>query len=781
MSKNILVSTLGASWEIIPETVGAFLYDSENPEMDFYGKNTAAVKEFRERAKSVLGNGSIDELWLLSTEQGNLQVFLSNINEWIKNYLPAKNLVLRVFKLNAVEDITSIDSVEKFHSLALQVLFYSKIYAGGGKRIVSLACGRKTMSADIQDAAYCFGCDMMMHVVAAESKIRVSLDTKCCLTEDEAGNILPVALNQFPASDLFDDLFTEESKREVVNFMDPLVTGQKSAQELLKKVQEKREAAKHFYSAYFSSQQYSYDTFPILYTLSKEGRKALESFVVGVDPAKKESELKMLTELPKADLHFHLGGSLSVEEMIEVAACVELKVKRLEALLPRFAAAALQGPEKGTSWKSWRHKVAETGAIEILYNQLSDQSSEYLCNILESFVAPAYILQFKDCPERLDEILYGPERNDCDLREEKSFVRISTEKKDAEGKIIPDERNLTPYESLGDLQGTSLLRHRETIQKTMEILFRNARKNNLKYIEIRCSPINYQCSPLRIGDDVICNDLDSTSVVREILLAMDSAKNAEDRVDSSMVFIASRHGKSSDTIEQKIQSAVDLYKELLSDSEIGELFGRYFRGFDLAGDESANSPEKMRNAFKDILRDCLSITIHAGETMPVNNIWEAVYSLNAERVGHALKLKDDTGPLLAKFRDRRIGVELCPSSNYQIVGFEDNYYPGQTIDGESMAHPKFQYPLKKYMEEHIRVCVNTDDPGISRTNISNEILRAARLSRGGLSLWQVFSLLYNSFDLAFLPYTEKLDLLSRMNMCVRDWLDKNISRIEQAT
>ena len=170
MPKNILISTLGASWEIIPETVGAFFYEEGG--MDFYGNvPEETVQGFRESARKVLQGQPIDELWLISTDQEkdpknprsmSLSEMREHIAEWCNSYAPASKLAVRIFVLKGVKDIDSKESVDKFHNLALQVLFTSKLYANGGKRIVSLACGRKTMSADIQDAAYCFGCDMMM-------------------------------------------------------------------------------------------------------------------------------------------------------------------------------------------------------------------------------------------------------------------------------------------------------------------------------------------------------------------------------------------------------------------------------------------------------------------------------------------------------------------------------------------------------------------------------------------------------------------------------------------
>lgn len=67
----------------------------------------------------------------------------------------------------------------------------------------------------------------------------------------------------------------------------------------------------------------------------------------------------------------------------------------------------------------------------------------------------------------------------------------------------------------------------------------------------------------------------------------------------------------------------------------------YFKGFDLAGDESQGKPEEFRQAFLRIMNYCPNITIHAGETANSDSIWQAIYHLNAERIGHGLSLEND--------------------------------------------------------------------------------------------------------------------------------------------
>jgi len=163
-------------------------------------------------------------------------------------------------------------------------------------------------------------------------------------------------------------------------------------------------------------------------------------------------------------------------------------------------------------------------------------------------------------------------------------------------------------------------------------------------------------------------------------------------------------------------------------------------GFDLAGNEGAGSAGRMRKAFMPMMEKCMHFTIHAGEIQDVGSIWEAVYHLNAERIGHGLTLRDNPG-LLKRFRDRSIALEMCPSSNFQIVGFRDNYLPA------SQGRPV--YPLKEYLEKGLRATVNTDNPGISRTDFSRELHRAARLTPGGLSIWDVLLLIRNGFKAGF--------------------------------
>src|SRR6201996_1368130 len=113
--------------------------------------------------------------------------------------------------------------------------------------------------------------------------------------------------------------------------------------------------------------------------------------------------------------------------------------------------------------------------------------------------------------------------------------------------------------------------------------------------------------------------------------------------------------------------------------EIAELAVRHrdegVVGFDIAGAEAGWPPSRHLDAFEYLRRENFHITIHAGEGFGLPSIWEAVQYCGTERLGHGVRLSDDIGisaggevrlgRLASYVRDRRIPLEMCPSSNVQ--------------------------------------------------------------------------------------------------------------------
>src|ERR1700729_1267941 len=112
--------------------------------------------------------------------------------------------------------------------------------------------------------------------------------------------------------------------------------------------------------------------------------------------------------------------------------------------------------------------------------------------------------------------------------------------------------------------------------------------------------------------------------------------------------------------------------------EIAELAVRHrdagVVGFDIAGAEAGFPPSRHLDAFQYVARENFHITIHAGEGFGLPSIWEAVQWCGADRLGHGVRIVDDivqgpAGPVLGRLsqyvRDKRIPLEMCPSSNVQ--------------------------------------------------------------------------------------------------------------------
>jgi adenosine deaminase len=173
-------------------------------------------------------------------------------------------------------------------------------------------------------------------------------------------------------------------------------------------------------------------------------------------------------------------------------------------------------------------------------------------------------------------------------------------------------------------------------------------------------------------------------------------------------------------------------------------------GFDIAGAEDGYPPSRFAEAFDYLKRHNFEFTIHAGEAFGLPSIWEAVQLCNASRLGHGVRLADDIAPdgtlgeLAGYIRDRRIPLELCPSSNLQTG-----------IAGTIAEHPFGLLARLKF-----RVTVSCDNRLMSRTTLSREFALLSEAFDYGLADLRRFSV--NAAKSAFLPFDERLVLIDRV-------------------
>ncbi|RMD75947.1 MAG: hypothetical protein D6820_13640, partial [Lentisphaerae bacterium] len=429
-----------------------------------------------------------------------------------------------------------------------------------------------------------------------------------------------------------------------------------------------------------------------LYRLPPEIIELLKTEKVGNDPMLREQDLQWLRKLPKADLHCHFGGILHAPAMIQVAQTLEAEIESYRHQLPAFH----DFLDKLTTLVRQRHLPAihsHIGTPRELRTRFP--------GLPQPFAVAAVILAFRDDPDLLDQYIFSSPDGVLDYRDPNQFHAVG----------------ITSYITLGDLQGSALMQHRATIHAACEYLQNYCRQHNVIHLELRCSPVKYTEGEL------------SEKQVLNIF--------SEHFPQFPILIIASRHGRMSE-----IFHTIELIEEIFSDPARRE--ASTIAGVDLAGPENTRAPFEVRNAFVPVFEYCLPITIHAGENpqrLGSHNIWEAIYHLQADRLGHALSLLDSPD-LLNKLIDRGTGLELCPSSNRQIVGFTHPDVPG--------SHAQDVYPLKEYLNRGLRVTVNTDNPAMSRTDITREFYEAARMSNG-LSRWEIMQLIRNALRVSFHP------------------------------
>jgi adenosine deaminase len=174
-------------------------------------------------------------------------------------------------------------------------------------------------------------------------------------------------------------------------------------------------------------------------------------------------------------------------------------------------------------------------------------------------------------------------------------------------------------------------------------------------------------------------------------------------------------------------------------------------GFDIAGEEAGHPPKAHLEAFQLCRRENFSITIHAGEAFGPPSIWQALQYCGAHRIGHGVRLVEDMaisegkvvklGPLAAYLRDKRIPLELCPSSNV-----------------DTGAVPTLaEHPIRHFIAQSFRVTVNTDNRLMSNVTLSDEFQRLSRVA--ALTLADVERLSINAMKSAFVGYDERVAII----------------------
>ena len=176
-------------------------------------------------------------------------------------------------------------------------------------------------------------------------------------------------------------------------------------------------------------------------------------------------------------------------------------------------------------------------------------------------------------------------------------------------------------------------------------------------------------------------------------------------------------------------------------------------GFDIAGPEDGFPPTNQLETFEYLRKENAHFTIHAGEAYGLPSIWEAIQICGAERLGHGVRIIDDIdfsgdkpklGPLASYVRDRRIPLELCPTSNLQT----------------GAAKTYSEHPIGILAKLRFRVTLNTDNRLMSRTSMSNEMSECVKSF--GWKFTDLQRVTVNALKSSFIPFEERLEIIEKV-------------------
>jgi adenosine deaminase len=205
----------------------------------------------------------------------------------------------------------------------------------------------------------------------------------------------------------------------------------------------------------------------------------------------------------------------------------------------------------------------------------------------------------------------------------------------------------------------------------------------------------------------------------------------------------------------KVRQLLTAMRHQARSREIAELSVAYrdrgVVGFDIAGAEAGYPPTRHLDAFEYLQRENAHFTIHAGEAFGLPSIWQAIQWCGADRLGHGVRITDDItvgddgepvlGRLASYVRDKRIPLELCPSSNIQ------------TGAADSIS----DHPIGLLTRLRFRVTVNTDNRLMSMTTLTDEMGRL--VDAFGYDMADIRWFTVNAMKSAFLPFDERLAII----------------------
>ncbi|MCS6901915.1 MAG: adenosine deaminase [Myxococcales bacterium] len=258
----------------------------------------------------------------------------------------------------------------------------------------------------------------------------------------------------------------------------------------------------------------------------------------------------------------------------------------------------------------------------------------------------------------------------------------------------------------------------EALYRTAFELAEDAARENVRYMEVRYSPMLHGRKGLKM------------TVIVESVLAGLRAAQAKYGIESNVILCGIRNISPETSLE--MAELCVAYKN------------RGVVAFDLAGAEYDHPAKHHRAAFQLVRDNNINVTIHAGEAYGPESIAQAIHICGAHRIGHGCRLREN-GDLLHYVNDHRLPLECCPSSNVQT----------------NAVRNLSSHPLKLYQALGLRVTINTDNRLVTDTTVSKELWLCHTAM--DIPLRDIKSMIVAGFKSSFLPFHIKQAYLRQVS------------------
>lgn len=263
----------------------------------------------------------------------------------------------------------------------------------------------------------------------------------------------------------------------------------------------------------------------------------------------------------------------------------------------------------------------------------------------------------------------------------------------------------------------ALMMTQEGISEAVYLVAENIRQQGVIYAEIRFAPQNHTEKGM--------------SQEEAVQAALEGLKRTELKAN---IILCCMRGEGNEAANYETLELTKKY--LVEDGGV--------TGMDLAGAEALYPTSKYAALFDKAREYGIPFTIHAGEAAGAESVRCAI-EYGAARIGHGVRIREDDS-VCELVKNKGIFLEMCPTSNRQTHAVENMK----------------DYPFIKYLNEGIKVTLNTDDMAIEGITLAEEFRYIE--NEFGLTSEQKKIILNNAVDAAFTSAAVKEELKKELGL-----------------